>query len=325
MKYTLIKGTYHVVGQSPDADSIKFRAANPALWNEIDTEHRDIFASNFNAEGGVVTLRLEGIDALETHYSAPSLVKGEKAKGYSQPRDLGRLAANAFLEFMGVTGVKWRTFGKSTYIAEAQIDGKAVKGKLSDSIPGYIITGDIEKNGRPVSWVFRGAAPLPDGAAIPREKLAEMAAASANAHLLRTGMVYPFFFMTLAATVRAALVEAVKQAQAAAPGQPNNIWTLDHSMRGINLISVRVITDEKALYPYLFRKVIRHLQRVEFNRQQSGIAGDETIPLAGFFDDANPHIFVISEQDFLRLDDVVEARGTTIRMKKSPHDIVFLS
>jgi hypothetical protein len=325
MKYTLIKGTYHVVGQSPDADSIKFRAASPTLWNEIDTENRDIFTSNFTAENGVITVRLEGIDALETHYSAPSLIKGEKARGYSQPRDLGRLAANAFLDYMGVTEVKWRTFGKSTYISQAKIDGQTLKTKLTDSIPGYIITGDIEKNGRPVAWVFRGETSLADGAAVPREKLADLAATSANAHLLRTGMVYPFFFMTLAATVRSALVEAVKQAQVAAPGQPNNIWTLDHSMRGIDLTSVRVITDEKALYPYLFRKVIKHLQRVEFNRKQSGITGDETIPLAGFFNDANPHVFVISEQDFLRLDDVVEARGTTIRMKKPPHDIVFLS
>jgi hypothetical protein len=65
MAYTLIKGSFHVVGQSPDGDSLKFRATNAMLWDKVQTENRDLFIRNFKENAGVVQLRLEGIDALE--------------------------------------------------------------------------------------------------------------------------------------------------------------------------------------------------------------------------------------------------------------------
>jgi len=79
MKYTLIKGTFHVVGQSPDGDSIKFRANNPARWDSLVTEHRERLNANLEKEDGVLQLRLQGVDALETHYSPPPI---------SPPKDL---------------------------------------------------------------------------------------------------------------------------------------------------------------------------------------------------------------------------------------------
>ena len=69
----LIKGNYSVVRQSPDADTIKFKAIDASHWNKIDTEFRDTFNENFTNENGVVPLRLQGIDALETHYSLPTI------------------------------------------------------------------------------------------------------------------------------------------------------------------------------------------------------------------------------------------------------------
>src|SRR6185295_12848323 len=85
MKYTLIKGTYHVVVQSPDADSIKFRAANPALWQLIDTENRDVFERNLLEGQGVVQLRFEGVDALETHFTPPNLPAPDDVKLLKNP------------------------------------------------------------------------------------------------------------------------------------------------------------------------------------------------------------------------------------------------
>ena len=71
MNYTLIKGTFHVVGQSPDGDSLKFRASNPKSWDKIITENREKLLENMEENEGVVQLRLQGVDALETHYSPP--------------------------------------------------------------------------------------------------------------------------------------------------------------------------------------------------------------------------------------------------------------
>ncbi|MFN8529286.1 MAG: hypothetical protein U0670_11795 [Anaerolineae bacterium] len=335
MHYTLIKGTFHVVGQSPDGDSIKFRAADPRQWEKLDPQNHDQFVRNFTQENGVVNLRLEGVDALETHFTPPAdpAAPGIKPKGYAQPSTMGRAAANHFLDFMGVTEVKWRTFGYSAYIDEATVNGTRLKDKLTDAIPGYIVTGDVEKNGRPVSWVFRGSTSAADGIAITRDQLAKAVYSSANYSLLRSGMVYPYFFMTLPAVVRGALAEAVRDAQATAArmaaGAPTtNLWQIDDSVRGVNLSNVRVITEQRAILPYLFRKLIKHYQTLQ-NARTSAAGGkpitDESIRLEGFFADGNPNIFVISEQDFLRLDDVVQVDGTQIRMRTTPQDLVFLS
>ena len=49
------------------------------------------------------------------------------------------------------------------------------------------------------------------------------------------------------------------------------------------------------------------------------------VDLNGFFAQTNPSIFVVSESDFVKLDEVVEVKQNTLRMKRPPHDIVFLS
>jgi len=163
-----------------------------------------------------------------------------------------------------------------------------------------------------------------------------MAPQSVNYQLLRMGLVYPFFFMPLPAMLRNQLASAVREAREAAaraagkPNPPANLWLIDRSTQGVELSSIRVLTTEQAIFPYLFRKIAQHFQRIDLERQRaaalSGVpVSDESVPMDGFFNDANPHVFVISEQDFLRLDDVVEAKGTTLRMRRGPFDLVFLS
>ncbi|MFN8412081.1 MAG: hypothetical protein U0Z26_06810 [Anaerolineales bacterium] len=105
MKYLLIKGSLHVVGYSPDGDSMMFKAANPALWDGLENENKDTFTEKLTKENGAVQLRLEGIDALETHFgpmplpTPPDLKSKEKEKDkegkpapghYKQP-EIGRI------------------------------------------------------------------------------------------------------------------------------------------------------------------------------------------------------------------------------------------
>jgi hypothetical protein len=330
MNYTLIKGSFHVVGQSPDGDSLKFRAANAMLWDCIPTENREIFIKNFKENAGVVQLRLEGIDALETHYTPPKPVNAHssyKSKGYSQPEHFGRISTNALLEFLGVSDVKWRTFGRNTFISQAIINGSLVKTKLTDNVAGYIVSGDMEMNGRPVSWIFLGETDFADGDTISKDELARLAPTSANYELLRLGMVYPLFFSTIPAVIRQLLSEAVKEGLSRAAQYPTepNIWLIDYSLRGIELNTVNLLVESHSIYPYLFRKIIKHYTNVEALRQAAGEISSESIPMEGFFKEGNPTIFVISEQDFLRLDEILEISGFSIRMKKAPHDLVFLA
>jgi hypothetical protein len=62
MPFTLIKGTFHVVGYQPDGDSIRFQADQRENWGLLKGS-----AVKLNARGHA-QLRLEAIDTLETHY-----------------------------------------------------------------------------------------------------------------------------------------------------------------------------------------------------------------------------------------------------------------
>jgi hypothetical protein len=350
MIYTLIKGSYHIVSHSPDADSIKFRADNPDLWKRINTEYREMFEKALMLEGGVVTLRLQGVDAVETHYAAPKPPAPDDLKGktsaalkepalasYKQPGAMGRAATDKFLELLGFTQVKWRKSFRGSYVSEARVAGAVVKEQWKDPLHGYIVTGDVERNGRPITWAFPGKTTLADGATITTEQLAEMAEQSANYQLLRLGMIHPLYFMTLAGKLRQKLDKAVQEAQAAArkmasTSQPTNIWQLDRSTTGVNITSLSVITDEQIIYPDLFRRILRHHMKLEMmaywealRANASSITPQAGLSLNRLFEGANPYVFVISDQDFVRLADIIEISGTSIRMKKSPHDLVFLS
>ena len=356
MNYILIKGVYHVVGYSPDGDSIKFKAVNPDYWKLINSEFADEFAKNFAEDGGAIQLRLQGVDALETHYSAPKPTVPADLKGktsatlkeppymsLSQPALMAKGAAEYFMKLLGITEVKWRNSPRGSYITEARMTiGSAsavVKEKGKDGIPGFIVTGDIEKNGRPISWVFAGDPAIKDGATITTDQLAEIADKSANYALLRSGMIYPLYYMTLAGKLRRKLDAAVLEAQtnaktlASTPQTTqNNIWQLDKSTTGVTLATLKAITDDNVVYPDLFRRILRHYQIVQMNAYWDALRKGATnvTPPTGFelnklFDGANPYVFVISDQDFVRMADIFEINGDSLRMKKLPSDIVFLS
>jgi endonuclease YncB( thermonuclease family) len=137
----LIKGYFYVVGYSPDGDSIKFKATRNAYWDKINTDNREKFEENLAADNGIITLRLQGIDALETHYTPPSLPKPKDLKqknsatlkepdpgGHKQAEALGKLATDEFMRLLGIHKAEWKSFGKNTWINRAYIEkgGKEV-------------------------------------------------------------------------------------------------------------------------------------------------------------------------------------------------------
>src|SRR4051794_18886590 len=93
MPLALVTGTYRITGASPDGDSIRFYPSNPQVWASTGIKVKA------NAGGGV-QLRLDAIDALETHYTPP-----HAASGWHQPAALGGGAASALLDLIGFTDV----------------------------------------------------------------------------------------------------------------------------------------------------------------------------------------------------------------------------
>ena len=70
MTFVLIKGTFHVLGYHLDGDSIRFQADDSDNWKKLSGP-----AVALNALGHA-SLRMEAVDALETHY-----------QGFHQPGD----------------------------------------------------------------------------------------------------------------------------------------------------------------------------------------------------------------------------------------------
>lgn len=345
MDYYLIKGHFHVVGYSPDGDSLMFEAKNKKHWKKITSAHHELFEEKLKKGNGVVQLRLQGIDALETHYSPSNLIapkglgskKSSKAEApkkgkFRQPATYGDMATSEMMKLFGVENMTWAKSGYgATYVKQIEvIKGKKTstyKSKNNDPLEGYVIVNDIERKGRPISWVFAGKTRTRDGAKLTTAKLNATLKNSINYQLLANGLVYPYFFFTLAAKLRNNLVEAVESAQK----EKLNIWSLDKTMDGILLKKSSQITGDHLLFPYLFRRIIKH----KFRRMMEGYWDAlknkksykpkvESLFLDSFYKDTNPYVYIISSREFKRLNDIVAVSKNKIKMNRHPGDIVFL-
>ncbi|MEL6670583.1 MAG: hypothetical protein AAFR61_00180 [Bacteroidota bacterium] len=344
MDYYLIKGYFHVVGYSPDGDSLMFEASSKKRWDKIESSHRDTFLEKLEENEGAVQLRLQGVDALETHYSAsplptPSAYRGKsyskaekpKTRQHRQPEEFGDAATARLLEYLDVESATWGSFFGRHYIKEINIKRgtrtSTYKTKNKDKIPGYIIVNDYDRKGRPIAWIFGGKTSTRDGTRFTTSRLKSRLKQSINYKLVADGMVYPYFFFTLAASLRDVLVEGVKKAQA----DKLNLWSKDRSEKGITLRRFDQITDDYLIFPYLFRRLVKH----QFRRQMEGYweasankksytPSETKLFLESFFKDSNPYVFKIDERDFVRLDEIVYVTKTKLRLKTHPGNIVFL-
>ena len=91
MAMFLIAGGFRITGAQPDGDSIRFTPDDPPKWDLITGPNK----VKRNASGAA-QLRLDAIDALETHYGSPRT---------HQPLDLAHAAARSFLTGWG--SVMW--------------------------------------------------------------------------------------------------------------------------------------------------------------------------------------------------------------------------
>ena len=361
MNFTLIKGRYYVVGYSPDGDSIKFKADNPQLWNRLDTDNRAKLDENLAEDGGIIMLRLQGVDAFETHYSpetpaapknlkvdARTTLKKPDAGEHKQPKRIALEATNALLRMLGIESATWRTWGKNSWVNGIKLkrDGAVVeiKDKHADAIPGYIVSNDAEKNGRPIAWAFPGTTRAEDGLTLTTDMLATGLEQSANYQLVKMGLVYPYFFMTLPAKLRSKMADAARIAQQEAarqleqfrgapiPDTISNLWLFDQTINGIEIDDLKHITEDFGIYPYLFRRIVKHWYAGQMQRYWDALtAGSDTalydrhVDFTRFFDDGNPYVFVISDQDFVRLNEILRIEGKRLTLTKHPFDLVFLS
>ena len=116
MAFLRITGSYRVTGTEPDGDSIRFVPDDPAQWARVPGPNR----VRVNSTGGA-QLRLDAIDALETHYTP---LAGSRLH---QPLTLAHAARDELLSWLGFRDVV-RTAEKITAVAQ-------------DGLPGFVLTG----------------------------------------------------------------------------------------------------------------------------------------------------------------------------------------
>jgi endonuclease YncB( thermonuclease family) len=281
-----IAGTYRIVGASPDGDSIRFYPDDPGAFDAAHLRVRT------NASGGA-QLRLDAIDALETHYtprSAPA--------PWHQPAGLGQGAASALLDLIGFTAVERNARGVVTTAEPA-------------SRPGYILTRFADKYGRAVAFAFAGEREGGTGAPVFLD-VPELRR-SLNQRLLADGWAYPTFYSKLYVDLREYLAATAGEAREAGLG----VWAGDATLTGASVASREQVQGELVVLPKLFRRLADYLTLDE----------PGSVDLAGFtafLAAKDDRLFTVPAGQATALDTLVRVEGQAFTLALPPERIVFL-
>lgn len=287
MTLTLIKGSYRIIGASPDGDSVRFYPDDPAAFTKAGLRVR------LNSRGGV-QLRLEGIDALETHYQAQN-----HGGRWRQPAGPAQDASAGLVSHLGFRKV------------ERDEDG-TVTAATPEQVPGHIMTRFADKYGRAVAFAFPGlrSGRTPDGGQVRLEPRGLRT--SANYTLLETGLAYPTFYSLLYVDLREAMASAARSARDAGKG----LWEADVTNAGFRLRSRNQLRDELVIMPKLFRRLVDYL----------GLDETGGVSLAGFadyLDTRDDRLFTVPDGHATELATLVKVRRQTIELTVAPEQIVF--
>jgi endonuclease YncB( thermonuclease family) len=278
-----VAGRYTLLNTAPDGDSLHFIPDRP---EQLRTEEPGL---RQHTDGGI-TLRLDGIDALETHYLARGGI------GVLRQRPLwADHSALSLLKFLGFTSIHRRS-----------------DERIIDCTPaatyGAIALRRQDRFGRAVCFVFRGQLHLPHAA--PLELSAEIIQSSANYHQLQQGMAYPTFYQDNSDTVIATLRDCARHAQRCARG----FWPHDHTHRGFVLHELQALTNAVIL-PKLYRRLVDHV---------SGNGG--YISLTGFMDSLRARVGLVRlhpQKILVEFVELMEVQQQRLRLLVAPDSILF--
>jgi hypothetical protein len=285
MPYLVMAGECRVVGSAPDGDSVRFYPDDPTEWNAVRGRHR----VRRNAAGGA-QLRLDGIDALETHFTA-----ADAGGSTHQPLGLARSGAAALLDALGFDQVE--RAGDETVTSTEPV-----------AVRAYVLTRGADEHGRCVAFVGAGEPPANSGAQLFVH--ADHARATLNFLQLATGAAYPTYYRGLFPDLRSVLTEAVTRARPAL-----GLWPQDRTATGLEVRSVSGLEFDAVILPKLFRRLVAYLH-----------LGDGDPSLAGFpafLAAQDDRLFLLPEGHWTGLDTVVEVAGSTVRLPRPPEELIF--
>jgi len=280
MSMFLIAGSFRITGAQPDGDSIRFTPNDPAKWDLITGTQ-----VKRNASGGA-QLRLDAVDALETHYGTPRT---------HQPLELAHAAADELLNWLGFSNV-------------VRGQNETVTSSTPDTVAGYILTRSADLYGRCICFVGRGTPPQDDGSSVFVD--VDVLRTTANHHLIGRGLAYPTYYRALFPDLRNEFTAAAKQARDAGLG----VWAADATTSGFNVTGLPSLEDDIVIVPKLFRRLVDYLH----------LGDDSVTGFPAFLDQAADKFFILSTgHSTTGLDTVVEVTGNTVKMTRPIQDLVF--
>ena len=293
MAYTLLAGDFVIRypdlprgGPEPDGDTVKFAPDSPILVERL--RRLSGHAPDLGPRG--ISVRLEAIDALETHFAETH----QELAGANAARD-------ELLAQLGFTGVVFWSDQPNKIESADQ-----------DRVRGHVLSNGIDANGRMIGFVYPGEAPEADGATIFLETA--RADESANARLLAAGLAYPAFYTTLPALLRTRCAEQARAARAAGAG----LWprsTADPD--GAAGIAGLAALEQLVLWPKLFRRLVPYLAAGfdGFGGFDGWLRADPV--------DRDDELFLLERAEPANLHDIVLASGDSVQLTMWPEDFII--
>ncbi|WP_225828563.1 nuclease [Streptomyces naphthomycinicus] len=287
MPMLLIKGKYEVIGGRSDGDTVHFTPDTPSEWDLVPGPHK----VKHNGAGRA-KLRLDAIDALETHFQ-------RGGPEVSQPLKFARQARDELVKWIGFTSVE-------------RAEDDTVTAATPESVPGWILTGGAALDKRCIALAGKGTPPGTSGTLIAVD--VPLLRTTLNHHMIAAGLVYPTFYRNLFADLRDELTAASHAAQSPVK---KGLWAEDVTTSGATVTGLDSLTHPEhgaVILPKLFRRLVEYL-----NLGNPDLAG-----FAAFLDAAADKYWILSTgQAPTGLDTVVEVNGTKVKMTHPPEDLVF--
>jgi endonuclease YncB( thermonuclease family) len=240
----------------------------------------------------MINIRLEAIDALETHF-----------KNSHQELNGAHAARDKLLALLG--------FEKVVFLP----DSEKIKSANHDQLHGYVLSNGIDGNGRMIGFVFPGSIEGlgNDGVTITADT--DLIDKSVNKTLLADGYVYPAFYDTLSSTLRQHLSTLSEAARAARKG----LWlhaTADPA--GAAQVRNGASLQQLVIWPKLFRRLADY-----FSKPNAGLGGFEAWMRD---DDVNrdDRMLRLDTNADVRFSDVIAVQGDTIRLDVWPEQLVVV-
>ncbi|GAA2812613.1 thermonuclease family protein [Kitasatospora aburaviensis] len=293
MSYTLLRGTFVIrypdlprQGPEPDGDTVKFKPDSPALVEGLPRPSGA--PPKINGRG--ISVRLEAIDALETHFNETH----QELAGANAGRD-------RLLELLGFTNVVF-----------FEDQPNKVQSADQDSIRGHVLSNGIDANGRLIGFVYPGEPAEPDGTPVFLDDA--RVDQSANAVLLTEGHAYPAFYATLPATLRTHLADVSRTARAAKVG----LWPRSKAdPNGKATVPDLATLQQLVMWPKLFRRLVPFLATgaPDLSGFDAWLRQDPV--------HRDDPIFLLDRGEHGNLHDVIEAVGHDIQLTVWPEDFII--